>query len=174
MIFRCFAELRSAGHWFGKCGELSGESDIHMGTRWAVVVADLLCAVLLAVFCALVIFFTDMPRGYEVPLLLAYALWIGFANRFWHAKDRSSEPVNWMSDAFISVLVALVFLVIFRVGAYLMFGVVSHEQESIASKIFDFGVVLICCPGMTMAYLLGWFRAGLLKNKWFLQRLSSS
>ena len=88
----------------------------------------------------------------------------------------SYRTVIFVLLVFASALLvaALVFLVIFRVGAYLMFGVVSHEQESIASKIFDFGVVLICCPGMTMAYLLGWFRAGLLKNKWFLQRLSSS
>jgi hypothetical protein len=72
----------------------------------------------------------------------------------WHHPKAPETPAMWLRLALYSVVAAVLWFGLTRLGAHFMF-----IDEPPASRAFDLVVTVIIAPGLTITSAVGWIRA---------------
>jgi hypothetical protein len=114
--------------------------------------------VILAMLMALIPIFIPIARLLNIvwiPIYLLVALCVRAA---WYHPKAPKRPSQWFLYALYSLGFAIVFFMISRGLAYLVFG----DKESELSRVFDYAIVFALAPGGTVIAILGGARLCLL------------
>jgi hypothetical protein len=109
---------------------------------------------LLLIFFLTISFFAPKLRlsGIEWPFFFLISA-IG-ALYVWHHPKAPETPAMWLRLALYSVVAAVLWFGLTRLGAHFMF-----IDEPPASRAFDLVVTVIIAPGLTITSAVGWIRA---------------